>query len=168
MQVHIITIVLFGLSALYATSKWDTLGNDLNGMIGRGSLCLVGAHVVLSWLLVRGSSQALRNLSLSNLLALMAIPSFLTAALYSANGIGDREVLDYTRALEHKRISESDDSTTYYYLYFATVPGVKGSSFSVSVSSEEFRQAEVGDLYELSVGPGNLGAPWLRQLTRKP
>jgi hypothetical protein len=158
-------IVVLGM--MYVLAEWSPLGNGLQPMILNLSLCLFAAQALVTWLVVKGSSSALRAMIQGNLISLAMAPMLCTALIIGANGIGDTEVIYYSRALDHKRISESDDSKTHY-LYFASIQGVKGSSFSIKVSSTEYHQARVGDMYDLTVGAGNLGTPWLRQLVRQP
>ena len=155
------------VAAIFSESRWDPLDGGLNGSTLVLSLFVFVAEVALVWALVRRRSLALRYFSWAAAAGLLLAPSLSRAALVACNGAGDEAITTYSRPLEHKHVSQGDDSTTYY-LHFGAVPGMKDSSAVISVSRERFVYAAPGDVYQLTVGAGRLGVPWLVELQLAP
>jgi hypothetical protein len=56
-----------------------------------------------------------------------------------------------------------EDSTSYFF-FFPAVPGMVEDSLQLSVSRQEFNAASQGDTFQLMIGAGRLGTPWLLDL----
>ena len=115
--------------------------------------------------MVRGHSRALRHLVIGVLAGVLLAPCASRALLTTANGAGDTRISTHERILSYKRMYQSDDSTSYYF-YFPAVPGMVEDSLQLSVTSQQFSAASQGDAFQLMIGAGKLGTPWLLDLER--
>ena len=165
-------VVLFWLVAMAslffffaADEHWPVLGKGLDQLTVMIALALFSVQAMVLWLMIRGYSKALRHLCWAILSGFMLAPTLSRGALLVANGSGDTALTTYERALQHKREVKGDDSTSYYF-YFESVPGVEASSIKLSVSSSQYRSSSIGDMWQLTVGAGNLSTPWLLEMSR--
>jgi len=150
-----------------ATSEaWSPLGNGLDQPAIITGFALFFIQTFFVWFWVRGSSRALRYFIIGSLSGLMMSPCLSWAFWVGSNGYNDSNITVYERQLRRTQISQSDDSTTYYF-YFDSVPGVEDSTMKLVVRSSVFKAGNKGDMYDLTVGAGNLETPWLKRLSRQ-
>ncbi len=150
---------------LFADGRWEPLGGGLDALTMRLGMLLLVVTLAVLWGLVRGHSRALRHLTWAAMAALIGAVCASRGALIIANGARDTDITSYDLVLDYKRMVKGEDSTSYY-LYFPAIPGMAEDSLRLSVSSGVWEAANKGDRYQLTVGAGDLGTPWLVDLER--
>lgn len=148
-----------------ADERWPALGSGLDQLTVMIAVVMFFLQLGVLWLLIKGHSRALRHLFWAMLSGFLLTPCLSRGGLLTANGSGDTALTTYERPLQHKRKVEGEDSTSYYF-YFEPVPGVSDSSMKIPVSSGRYRSTSVGDVWQLTVGAGQLGTPWLLEMSQ--
>jgi len=146
-----------------ADARWEPLGSGLDPLTVRAGSLLLLLHIVAVWATVRGHSRALRHLTSGVLAGVLLAPCASRALLTTANGAGDTTISTHERVLSYRRMDVGEDSTSYFF-FFPAVPGMVEDSLQLSVSRQEFNAASQGDTFQLMIGAGRLGTPWLLDL----
>ena len=169
----VVTMLAWGsaLGALvlstFAKQHWQPVGGGLFSLMVGVSVLLFLAHLAGLWVSLRGRFRARSWLIWAASSGLMLAPFGGRAAVMALNGGFDPSSVSYTLPLVDKRVESTEDSNTFY-VQFADVPGATPARVEIEVERDLFVKAGPGVLYQLELGEGTLGTPWLRDLQLAP